>query len=94
MIVKPNTATNIANPILIPTHTDPTIVPTLQVNDDCDTVTKVEVKLLQMEQHWGRIVIGTGAVQEGRHVCCSQNQLWLIIMNHKDKPHLELDNWF
>jgi hypothetical protein len=51
-IVEPNTVANISDPISAPTYTGPATVPAWLVNDDCDTVAKVNVKLLRMEQHW------------------------------------------
>jgi len=47
-IVEPTAATNIPTP----THTDPATVPAWLANDDCDTVAKVEARLLRMEQYW------------------------------------------
>ena len=47
-IVKPTAATDIPPPM----QTDPRTVPAWIVNDDCDTVTKVEAKLLRMQEYW------------------------------------------
>jgi hypothetical protein len=47
-IVEPTAATNIPPPA----QTDPRTVPAWIANDDCDTVAKVEAKLLRMEQYW------------------------------------------
>ena len=47
-IVKPTAATDIPPPM----QTDPGTVPAWITNDDCDTVTKVEAKLLCMQEYW------------------------------------------
>jgi hypothetical protein len=50
-IVEPTAATNIPTP----THTDPATVPAWLANNNCDMVTKVEARLLRMEQYWAEL---------------------------------------
>ena len=45
-IVEPNATSNTAVPAVLAT------VPTWLANDDCDTVAKVEAKLLRMQEYW------------------------------------------
>ena len=54
MIVEPTAATDIPPPV----QTDPGTVPVWITNDDCDTVMKVEAKLLCMQEYWAESQTG------------------------------------
>ena len=53
-IFEPTAATDIPPPA----QTDPRTVPAWIANDDCDTVTKVEAKLLRMQEYWAESQTG------------------------------------
>ena len=54
VIVEPIAATDIPPPA----QTDPGTVPTWIANDNCDTVMKVEAKLLRMQEYWAESQTG------------------------------------